>query len=178
MYPIYANVDYFLCACVPVSVLRSRCVATGCLGNRRILLSADNPLSSSSASSEGSRQRSELRCQEGRFRDDNSPPAPTPPTIFHTARFHLNHTGVPPHGGGAGLREASAATQPISQLFAPPPSLSLLLSLIWFNILLRRRSAVSPTASTSVLRYRSAATIVGGLTTHLNSLSHYESVSL
>lgn len=41
--------------------------------------------------SQGSQQRSELRCQEGRFRDDNSPPAQTLRAFFHTiTRVHLS----------------------------------------------------------------------------------------
>lgn len=42
-------------------------------------------------SAPGPQQRSELRCQEGRFRDDNSPPAHTLRPFFHT----LTHVHLP-----------------------------------------------------------------------------------
>lgn len=63
----------FPCMCVA----SSSCVETGCLGNC--------PPSSTNHhdhSSQGSQQRSELRCQKGHFRDDNSPPAQTLRTFF------------------------------------------------------------------------------------------------
>lgn len=75
--PEFTVPQYCLCVfsvCVSASILSSRCAVTVSLGNGHIL---PRP-----GSSQGSRHGSELRCQEGHFRDDNSPPAQTPGTFF------------------------------------------------------------------------------------------------
>lgn len=60
-----------------MTILSSCCVGTVSLGNRHILRSSHCPQVI----------RSELECQQGCFRDNNSPLAQTPGTIFHTTRI-------------------------------------------------------------------------------------------
>lgn len=49
--------------------------------------------------SQGSRQRSELRCQQGCFRDDNSPPVQPLGTFFTLWELYKHTSGCEQHGG-------------------------------------------------------------------------------
>lgn len=86
---------YFLCAWV--SILSSCCVVN-CLSGKQAY--PPKP----PCSSQGSQQRSELRCQEGRFRDDNFPPTQTW-RIFFTPWESYKHTPVTPRSTGRASKQ-------------------------------------------------------------------------
>lgn len=148
------------CLCVSVCILSSRCVVTGCLGNRHILR-RPFPATHPPHFSHGSKQRLELRCQEGHFRDDNSPPAQTRRT-FVTWQESYKHTLV------ALLSMGRASTALYTSLVRLSLSLFLrpvfqLLSLLLFVFplyliklfLLREVTTGSPLGVSKVSHYRS-----------------------
>ncbi len=90
---------YFPCVCVCVCQWVFLIPAVFKLSLWETGISSEAP-----RSSQGSQQRSELRCQEGRFRDNNSPPAQTPGHFSHCENRTNTHQWLCTARGRASIR--------------------------------------------------------------------------